>query len=106
MIAQQVPDITTATMNRRSLLKRAGLIGLSLPAAGMLLNACSTDGSSDTGRFTPTTDRRSASTDPTTPAAGAGMAELTVTAVDLAFEPTELTAIAGQKVRLTFVNSG
>jgi nitrite reductase (NO-forming) len=106
MIAQQVSDITASKMNRRLLLKRAGLMGLTLPAAGMLLNACRTDEPVTQTPLTPATAAQGAPTVAAQTIANSEVTELTVTAVDLAFQPTELTAIAGQKVRLTFVNNG
>jgi len=98
-------------MNRRSLLKRAGLLGLSLPAAGALLSACGTSGSD----MTPAEMEKG--NEPTTThsnnvalAAGAAPAaaptEITITATDLKFEPAQLTLAAGQPVTLTFINKG
>ena len=39
--------IETARLDRRTLMKQAGIFGLGLPAAAMLINACSTDNDSD-----------------------------------------------------------
>ncbi len=106
MVAQQVSQLTTSMMNRRSLLKRAGLMGLTFPAAGMLLSACGSDKPVTQSGMTqnvaaPTTTAGGAET-----IANTEVAELTVTAVDLAFQPTELTVAHGQKVLLTFINNG
>ena len=96
-------------MNRRTLMKQAGLFGLGLPAAGMLLNAYGSD--SSTATFQPV----NASGPPETPSAAHSQAghavaqpvtELTITARDLAFEPETLSATTGQPVRLTFINEG
>jgi nitrite reductase (NO-forming) len=104
----QVSELTTSKMNRRSLLKRAGLMGLTLPAAGMLLNACGTDEPVIQTPPTPATTGQTASTSGAEPVANTTteVAEVTVTAVDLAFSPTDVTVAQGQKVRLTFINNG
>ncbi len=39
--------IETARLNRRTLMKQAGIFGLGLPAAAMLINACGSDNDSD-----------------------------------------------------------
>jgi len=107
-------------MNRRSLLKRAGLIGLSLPTAGMLLSACSpTD--KPGGDRTVSQAPQVQATSETTVQSNAAIAstsglpvaavttdiiELHVEAVNLGFKPAELTVASGQSVRLTFKNSG
>jgi nitrite reductase (NO-forming) len=104
MSSQTISTITTAKLNRRSLLKRAGLMGLTLPAAGMLLNACGAD---QPVVQTPNTPASNPATSGNAElVANTAITELTVTAVDLAFQPTELSAVAGQKVRLTFINHG
>jgi nitrite reductase (NO-forming) len=100
MVAQQVSDITTSKMNRRSLLKRAGLMGLTLPTAGMLLNACGND---QPVTQTPPTPK----TNTADPAANtAAPTEITITAMDLKFEPANVSAPVNAPVRLTFVNAG
>jgi len=106
MVAQQVSDITITRMNRRSLLKRAGLMGLTLPAAGMLLNACRTDEPVTQSRIAPTTGAQATPTGAAEAVANTEVVELTITAVDLAFAPTEVSVASGQKVRLTFINNG
>jgi nitrite reductase (NO-forming) len=107
MAIERIADLTTSKMNRRSLLKRAGLMGLTLPAAGMLLNACGTDQPVTQSGINPaTTEPQLATTGNAQTVAHTETAELTVTAVDLAFQPTELTVAHGQHVRLTFVNQG
>lgn len=106
-------DTTEAPrMNRRTLMKQAGILGLGLPAAAMLINACGTDddreGSAavNNGGLVVTPPAASPEADhghqPETPST----AELTITAQDLKFTPTTLSAAAGQIVRLTFVNDG
>ncbi len=47
-------SIETSRMNRRTLMKQAGALGLGLPAAAMLINACGTDDDAD-GVRTPNT---------------------------------------------------
>lgn len=104
MIAQERSPLTAATINRRSLLKRAGIFGLSLPAAGMLLNACGSDTANTVGAtamFTPTVSTTSAAAVPADT-----VTELTIVGKDISFDPTELTAPAGVPVRLTFINQG
>ncbi len=98
---QTLEQLNRTKMNRRSLLRRAGAIGLALPVGGMLLNACSSSGNDDENP-TNTIDLASA-TGTTMPAE---TADLTVSAFDLGFDPDSLTVEAGQKVRLTFVNDG
>ena len=90
--------LTTARMGRRSLLKRAGAIGLALPAAGMLLNACG--GNDDEARADAPADKGN------DVAQAAGVQEVTITAFDLGFRPSEVTVEAGKAVRLTFINEG
>jgi FtsP/CotA-like multicopper oxidase with cupredoxin domain len=99
-------------MNRRTLMKQAGIFGLGLPAAAMLINACGTD--DDSGTTQPVNTGGLVVTPPAaSPEAGHGheaaapsTAELTITAQDLKFTPTTLSATVGQLVRLTFVNDG
>lgn len=88
-------------MNRRSLLKRAGALGLSIPAAGMILQACG--GEASPAASGDTTSFAVASSNPQT---APEVVELTVVAKDIYFEPAELSAPAGSLVRLTFVNEG
>jgi FtsP/CotA-like multicopper oxidase with cupredoxin domain len=104
--------LTKAQMNRRTLLKQAGIFGLGLPAAAMLVNACGTDDNPDTNR-TVNTGGLVVTPPAASPAAdhghgqpAAATTELTMTAQDLKFTPTTLNATAGQLVRLTFVNKG
>jgi len=103
---EQIAEMTASKMNRRSLLKRAGLMGLTLPAAGMLLNACGTDEPKTQSGINPATTTQPAPAANAEPVANKTTAELTVTAIDLAFQPTELTVAHGQHVRLTFINNG
>ncbi|HUG13977.1 MAG TPA: copper-containing nitrite reductase [Thermomicrobiales bacterium] len=95
-------------MNRRSLLKRAGLLGVGLPVSGMLISAC--------GQSAPIAESRAATAEASRqPAGSAPLAaqvvnteplELTITARDISFDPTTLTVEAGRPVRLTFLNEG
>ena len=102
-------QIDSTTMNRRSLLKRAGLLGLTLPAAGALLSACGTNGPDMSPAQMEKGSRpqtASVSGAPLAAAAAGSVTELTVTALDLKFEPAQLSAPANQPVRLTFINKG
>ena len=113
MKLEMLDQIDSTTMNRRSLLKRAGLLGLTLPAAGALLSACGTSGADMTpAEMEKGDESKTASTSgaplaaAAAPAATGGLTELTVTAMDLKFEPAQLSAPANQPVRLTFINKG
>ena len=113
MKLEMLDQIDSTTMNRRSLLKRAGLLGLTLPAAGALLSACGTSGADMTpAEMEKGDESKTASTSgaplaaAAAPAAAGGLTELTVTAMDLKFEPAQLSAPANQPVRLTFINKG
>ena len=103
-MAVQVSELTTSKMNRRSLLKRAGLMGLTLPAAGMLLNACGSDQPVTQSGVTPVTNAANTTTANDTNAAAP--TEITITATDLKFEPASVSAPVGVPVRLTFTNKG
>src|SRR4051794_3319627 len=77
-------NLTTVAVNRRMLLRRAGLVGMALPFAGALFGAC---GSADTKPTTAAAQLTSA----TSPVAVASApVELTITAKDLSFTPTAL----------------
>ncbi|MEZ4521343.1 MAG: copper-containing nitrite reductase [Thermomicrobiales bacterium] len=93
--------ITSAKMGRRSLLKRAGVLGLALPSAGAILTACM--GADDDGAGL-AEDALAAESDDV--AQSAGVEEITVTAFDLGFRPSEVSVEQGKTVRLTFVNDG
>lgn len=101
---ERIETISRTPLDRRSLLKRAGLLGVSLPFAGALLSACNSS--------EPTEERIQAArnTGNSTPEAvfvdTNQVTELTLTAADIKFEPTQLEAPAGGLVRLTFVNNG
>jgi FtsP/CotA-like multicopper oxidase with cupredoxin domain len=104
--------LTTTRYNRRTLMKQAGIFGLGLPAAAMLINACGTD-DDDNATRTVNTGGLVVTPPAASPETGHGhevsaqpAAELTITAQDLKFTPTTLSAAAGQQVRLTFVNEG
>jgi manganese oxidase len=104
--------IETTRLNRRTLMKQAGIFGLGLPAAAMLINACGTDNESDatqpvnTGGLVVTPPAASPEAGHAHDVAAPTTTELTITAQDLKFTPTTLSAAAGQLVRLTFVNEG
>ena len=103
MASQQIAltGLATERMNRRSLLKHMGVIGLALPSAGMLLNACGSDDSqADALELVATTASTGGQPIAVAPAA------VTITARDLAFEPTTLELQAEQLVTVTFVNTG
>jgi nitrite reductase (NO-forming) len=93
--------LSNARMGRRSLLKRAGALGLSLPIAGAVLSACS-GGDDDDDDDTQGNDQPSGGD----VAQAAGTQEVTITAFDLGLRPSEVTVEAGKTVRLTFVNEG
>ena len=93
-------DLPTVSVNRRTLLKRAGLVGVALPFAGALFGACGRNDSTLTSAAAQVTTATSPAAASTAPV------ELTITAKDLSFTPTELRAQINQPVRLTFVNVG
>lgn len=118
MAARDKSILAGTSLDRRSLLKRAGILGISLPAAGMLMSAC---GGTDV------VDERILAATKTPEAVGASqgaavadddtddepvdaqsgdVTELTVTAKDLFFEPDMLEIPAGELVRVIFVNEG
>jgi nitrite reductase (NO-forming) len=107
MLSKTIDTLATSgqsRMNRRSLLKRAGIIGLTLPAAGAILNACGDESPNSSGlTFTPATPAMDA-TSPS--AASAEPTEITITAMDLKFEPANVSAPVGAPVRLIFENKG
>lgn len=103
MDTQRLESLNESRMNRRSLLKRAGLLGAGLPVAGMLLSAC--------GQSAPIAESRAANagidvTPRSAPLADLEPVEMTIVAHDISFEPAALTAEAGRPVRLTFINEG
>lgn len=101
---ERIETISRAPLDRRSLLKRAGLLGVSLPFAGAILSACS---SSDPTEPRIQEARNSGNATPEAAAANTSqVTELTLTAMDIKFEPTTLEAPVGVPVRLTFVNDG
>lgn len=96
----ELERITTARMHRRSLLKRAGAIGLALPSAGAILAACmNDDGDGDIAN-----EALAAESDDV--AQAGDVQEITITAFDLGFRPSDVTVEEGKAVRLTFVNEG
>lgn len=100
---------TSTHLDRRSFLRRAGILGLSLPAAGMLLQACGSTDNVDprlVRNVTPTQEPQAAADPIVDSDQDAELIELTVTAKDLFFEPDTLEVAAGSRVRLTFVNEG
>ncbi len=103
MIAQKRSPLTESSMNRRSLLKRAGILGLSLPAAGMVLNACGSDNEKSAKAVAAFP---SVASDTDTAKQAGTITEVTVVGKDIAFDPTEITVPAGVPVRLTFINEG
>src|SRR3954451_9138841 len=107
MATDSLETLVSTSINRRSLLKRAGLIGLTLPAAGALLNACGGSSANKPNASTiGATSATSASNTQNTAAPAQGVTEITVTAMDLMFMPNEVSAPAGQPVRFTFMNTG
>jgi nitrite reductase (NO-forming) len=104
MITRNDNRLTGTSLNRRTLLKRAGILGLTVPAAGMLFNACGT-AEEIPPVVVPVADN-SKDVASTANIADAGPVELTITAKDIHFEPTLLEAPAGSKVILTLVNEG
>jgi nitrite reductase (NO-forming) len=101
--------MTSTSINRRSLLKRAGLLGIGLPVSGMLLNACGESAPiAESRSATAVANRQPALSAPVAPAAAVAQEplELKITALDVRFEPTTLEVEAGRTVRLTFVNEG
>ena len=93
--------LPSVSVNRRTLLKRAGLVGVALPFAGGLVAACG-----NAAKSSGATAALAATPSVTQPAASAEPIKLTITAKDLAFTPTELTAERNQPIILTFVNTG
>jgi nitrite reductase (NO-forming) len=101
---ERIETIAAAPLDRRALLKRAGLLGASLPFAGAILSACS---SSDPTEPRIQNARNSGNATPEAVAVSTNqVTELTLTAADIKFEPTTLEAPVGGLVRLTFVNDG
>lgn len=96
----ELERVTSARMRRRSLLKRGAAIGIALPSAGAILNACM-NSDEDTGGAD---EVAAAESDDV--AQSTGVQEITVTAFDLGFRPDEVAVEAGKTVRLTFVNEG
>ncbi len=101
MNANTLERIATTRMGRRSLLKRAGVLGLALPGAGALLSACM--GSDDDTSGMSNEAEAAESNDV---AESTGTQDVTITAFDLGFRPSEVSVEAGKTVRLTFVNEG
>jgi nitrite reductase (NO-forming) len=108
MSTQRIESLNESRLNRRSLLKRAGLIGVGLPVSGMLISACGQSAPIAESRGAAAASGRqpSGSTPLAAPVADLDPIELSITALDVRFEPTTLTAEAGRPVRLTFVNEG
>jgi nitrite reductase (NO-forming) len=107
MYRETFTKLGATNVDRRSFLKKAGVLGLSLPAAGMLLNACGSNDNVDpriTNAQSASANRQAASE----PAAAqaAPISELTIVAKDIFFEPDMLEVPAGSLVRLTFINEG
>ena len=96
----KLSDLPTVSVNRRTLLKRAGLVGVALPFGGALFGACGSNDKQPTLAAAQPSTATSPVVVSTTPV------EITVTAKDLSFTPTELKAQLNQPVRLTFVNAG
>ncbi len=101
MNANSLERVTSARMGRRSLLKRAGAIGLALPTAGALLSACM-GSDDDDGAIS----KEALAAESNDVAQATGTQEITVTAFDLGFRPGEVMAEAGKTIRLTFFNEG
>ena len=108
MVTHDKGTFFNTNLNRRSLLKRAGAIGLSLPAAGTLLSACGSNGSVDP-RITNANVSTPAPQDAqaaAAPAQSAAPTELTIVAKDIFFEEDTIEIPAGALVRVTFANEG
>jgi nitrite reductase (NO-forming) len=105
MVNQERNLLTDTSINRRSLIKRAGVFGLSLPAAGMLLNACGSNDNVDS-RLASATAAASERQAAAVPVQSIPVTELTIVGKDIFFEPNALEVPAGGLVRLTFVNEG
>jgi hypothetical protein len=75
MDSQYPQALVASRMGRRSLLKRAGLLGIALPLTGGLLGSCNSDDKTSTARIAPT---QPASSGEAVAATGA-VTELTVT---------------------------
>jgi uncharacterized cupredoxin-like copper-binding protein len=112
VVTRQAPtnvpaDLMTRRVNRRTVLQRAGLLGLALPVSGALLAACG--GDDDDKPITPINA-------PSNPTTGTGAepvtnepptpVEITVTASEMKFEPATLAMTVGTPVTLTFHNAG
>lgn len=102
MDTQYAHALVTSKIDRRSLLKRTGLLGFAIPLAGGLLSGCSSDDTNSTARVTPAVNASNNAGSTAT----SSVTELMLTAMDIRFEPTELSAPVGQPVRVTFVNKG
>jgi nitrite reductase (NO-forming) len=100
--------ITNAKMDRRSLLKRAGILGLTIPTAGALLSACGgSDKDVTAAEMEKGTEGKTASTNGAPAAAATGATtEITIMAMDLKFEPNQVSVPANSPVRVTFMNHG
>lgn len=94
MVSQNLESVTLSRMNRRSLLKRAGVLGLSIPVVGAL-SACGTN------------DEPFVSSGANAASGASGeVTEVTITAKDVKFEPKDVSVPANQPVRLSFINKG
>lgn len=119
--AQELPnepaaDLLIRRVNRRTVLQRAGLLGLALPMSSGLLAACGSGRSNDNQPVAPigaTTSANSVTgtgTGTTNTGAVTGQAPIpmafTVTAKEMLFDPNTLALKVGTPVELTFHNLG
>jgi nitrite reductase (NO-forming) len=104
MTTRSMDTLTRTSLNRRQLLKQAGVLGLTLPAAGMLLNACGSNDNVDPRLASSSPPALQPASEPAT--ADVPMTEITIVGKDIYFEPDTLEVPAGGMVRLTFTNEG
>ena len=110
-------DLYTRRFSRRSVLQRAGLLGVALPMSGALLAACGGSSKDDDQPIAPigaaTTDTNTGAVAGVANTGSTGavtqsptMVALTVTAKEMLFEPATLVMTVGTPVELTFHNAG
>ena len=104
MKPDSIEQVVFGRSSRRSLIKRAGVLGLTLPTAGALLGACSLGSGDDDDEDDDGGSALAASSDDV--AQSSGVQEITVVGFDIGFRPAEVTVESGKTVRLTFHNEG
>ncbi len=105
MIKHNESRLSGTSLNRRTLLKRAGILGLTVPTAGMLLNACGTSEeiAPVVALIPESNDQQLASTESVP---DAGPVDLTIRAGDIYFDPTLFEVPLGSHVTFHFINEG